>query len=172
MASASRYHGCMRCLLALGLGAALAGIAGVSGCNGGSFPADDGGAEGGFEEGGTDSATSDSSFADAARSDGASADAGFACGQLGGTYTNVKACNTASDCTTIAKGCYCGAQPVIGISKSAAAAATACEMKASSQCALGCANSPGRVAEDGANDVDGGTIQVLCDANRCHSVLR
>jgi hypothetical protein len=39
-------------------------------------------------------------------------------------------------------------------------------------CGLGCANFPGRVAEDGMNDADGGAIEVLCDANRCHTVLR
>ena len=157
----------MRSLLALGT-CALVGIAAVVGCNGGSFPADDGGAG----EGGVDGATSDAPFADAPSTDGASGEAGLSCGQLGGTYENAKACKTASDCTTIARQCYCGAQPIIGISKTAAPAATACEMMAGSQCALGCANFPGRVAEDGSNDVDGGTIEVLCDANRCHTVLR
>lgn len=150
------------------MGFALVAIAMGLGCNGGSFPSDGDAGEGGIGEGGT----TDAPFADAPTSDGASQDAGFACGQLGGTYDSVKACATASDCTTIAKGCYCGAQPVIGISRTAASAATACEMNAASHCALGCANFPGRVAEDGMNDVDGGAIQVQCDANRCNTVLR
>jgi len=45
-------------------------------------------------------------------------------------------------------------------------------MMAGSQCALGCPNAPGRVSEDGKNDIDGGAIIVLCDANRCHTVLQ
>lgn len=150
------------------MGFALAALAMGSGCNGGSFPPDGDAGEGGIGEGGT----IDSSFGDAPTSDGAGVDAGFACGQLGGTYDSVKTCNTASDCTTIAKGCYCGAQPVIGIAKTSAAAAQACEANAGSHCGLGCANFPGRVAEDGNNDADGGAIEVLCDANRCHTVLR
>lgn len=83
-----------------------------------------------------------------------------------------KACTTASDCTTVARGCYCGAQPVIGISKSIGAAAATCEANAAAHCALGCANFPGQVAEDGKNNADGGTITVLCDQNRCHTVLQ
>jgi hypothetical protein len=154
------------------------GVAILVGCSGGSFPPDaDGGLdeaglgeEGGLGDGGT---PREGGLADAKLVEGgSSSDGGFSCAQLGGTYDGVKACTTASDCTTVARGCYCGAQPVIGISKSASAAASACEAMAGSQCALGCPNSPGHVAEDGANDTNGGAIEVLCDAKRCHTVLR
>ena len=159
----------MRAFLALGLALALATVVG---CGGGSFPADaDGGLdEGGLGDGGT---PREGGLTDATSGEGGpSVDGGLTCGQLGATYDSVKACTTASDCTTVARGCYCGAQPVIGISKSASAAASACEAMAGSKCALGCPSSPGHVAEDGANDADGGAIEVLCDAKRCHTVLR
>jgi hypothetical protein len=165
----------MRCLLGLGLTLVGCAASAMVGCHGGSFPPD---ADGGFDEAGPGDERDDGGtqreggLTDARPAEGGSADGGLACGQLGGTYDGVKACNTASDCTTVARSCYCGAQPVIGISKSASAAATACEAMAGSQCALGCANFPGRMAEDGANDGDGGAIEVLCDAKRCHTVLR
>ncbi len=109
-------------------------------------------------------------------SDGAAADtgsdAGLVCGPLGGTYTDAhKTCATASDCGMIGRGCYCGSQPILGISKAFLAAADACELKVAKSCALGCPNAPGRVAEDGRNDIDGGTIKVLCDLGKCHTVL-
>jgi len=89
------------------------------------------------------------------------------------TYTTAdKACTTVADCTTVAIGCYCGAQPVIGIAKSISALATACELQSGMTCARGCANSPGQVAEDGQNAEDGGTIVVKCDANQCHTVVQ
>ncbi len=135
-----------------------AGIAapGDGGLGDGSSPNGDGGLTDGFVvEGSTGS------------------DSGLACGQLGGgDYANSKACTTANDCTTVARGCYCGAQPVIGIAKSFATAAQACEAKAGSECGLGCPNAPGHTAEDGKNDVDGGAIEVLCDVGKCHTVLR
>ena len=165
----------MRSSLALGVcigGATWIALVTSAGCSGGSLPLDDGdGGEGGSESGpGSDAAPSDApSASDAAPTDGGG---GLTCGQLGGDYANAKACATVADCTTIAKGCYCGAQPIIGIAKTEASAAAACEMKAGSQCALGCANFPGHTAEDGNNDADGGTIDVLCDNNRCHTVLR
>jgi hypothetical protein len=82
-----------------------------------------------------------------------------------------KACATVADCTTVAVGCYCGAQPVIGIAKSISALATACEAESAKTCARGCANSPGQVAEDGQNADDGGTIVVKCDMAQCHTVV-
>ena len=97
-------------------------------------------------------------------------DSGGSCTLMGSTYD--KTCATVSDCTTVARGCYCGAQPIVGVAKSAAAAAQACESQAGAMCALCCANFPGRTAEDGKNDVDGGTVQVLCDGNRCHTVVK
>jgi hypothetical protein len=138
------------------------------GCvSGSSLDTGDGG-----PEGGSDGATVDGATVDGATVDGSTADSGFVCGNLGGSYDGQKACTTVADCTTVARGCHCGAQPVIGIAKSFAAAAQSCETKAASQCALGCPNLPGHVAEDGANDVDGGTITVLCDTGKCHTVLQ
>ena len=119
----------------------------------------------------------DSSVPDASPSpDGATVDAGpdggFVCGALGGTYPDaVKPCTSASDCAMIARGCYCGSQPVIGIAKAHLAAAEACEAAARSSCALGCPNAPGRVADDGRNDLEGGTIAVACDLGKCHTLL-
>src|SRR4051794_21344114 len=71
-------------------------------------------------EGGTsDGSLEDGPHADATFMDGAS------CGAIGGTYD--KKCSTAADCATVSRGCYCGATPVLGIAKTAAAAAQACE---------------------------------------------
>jgi hypothetical protein len=172
-----RYHSGMRSSLALGVsvgGVMLVALAVAAGCSGGSYP---GGGDGGGDEGGSgfDASPSDApSGGDATGTDaGPTTDGGgVTCGQLGGDYSSAKACTTAGDCTIIAKECYCGAQPIIGIAKTAAPAAASCETKAGSQCALGCANAPGHVAEDGNNDDDGGTIDVQCDNNRCHTVLR
>jgi hypothetical protein len=89
------------------------------------------------------------------------------------TYDGVnKACGTAADCATIARGCYCGAQPVIGIAKQVQAKAMACEADAMAHCALGCPNMPGQQAEDGQNNQDGGAITVLCDQGACRTVLQ
>jgi hypothetical protein len=71
-----------------------------------------------------------------------------------------------------ARGCYCGQQPVIGVAKSAGAAAAACEKQAGENCGLGCANFPGQVAEDGKSPDDGGTLEVACTANKCVTVVR
>jgi hypothetical protein len=99
---------------------------------------------------------------------GASADGGAACP----TYDAAdKACTTADDCATVARGCYCGPQPVLGIAKALAAKAATCEADAAAHCALGCANMPGQVAEDGKGNQDGGTIGVVCDQGECKTVL-
>ena len=83
-----------------------------------------------------------------------------------------KACMTAADCGMVSKGCHCGAQPVIGVSKSILGDAIACEADAMAHCALGCPSMPGQIAEDGKNNQDGGTITVLCDMKKCHTVLQ
>jgi hypothetical protein len=167
----------MRFLLALGAGSMLLVLAASAfgGCvSGSSLDSGDGGLDGGSDgatvDGASDGATVDGG-SDGAMVD-ASADSGFVCGSLGGSYDGQKACTTVADCTTVARGCHCGAQPIIGIAKSFSTVAEECETKAASQCALGCANFPGHVAEVGANDVDGGTITVLCDAGKCHTVLQ
>lgn len=120
---------------------------------------------------GVDASVPDASPPDSATVD-AGVDGGFVCGALGGTYAGgVKACASAGDCAMIARGCYCGAQPVIGISKAHLAAAEACEAAARRSCALGCPNAPGRVAEDGRNDLEGGTLAVACELGECHTLL-
>jgi hypothetical protein len=67
-------------------------------------------------------------------------------------------------------GCYCGAQPAVGISKTSGSAAAACESKAAAACARGCANFPGRVAQDGKTTVDG-TISVRCSSGTCKTFI-
>jgi hypothetical protein len=120
----------------------------------------------------TDGAATDGALVDGSGGDGGGNDSGDAaatCSALGGTYA--KTCTTVADCTTVARGCHCGQQPVIGVAKSASAAASACEALAQMTCKLGCPSASGRVAEDGNSDVDGGTIEVRCDANVCHTVV-
>ncbi len=140
--------------------------------------ADAGAGDGALGDGSTDSsAFTDGGIIDTGASvDGsaidAGGDAGLACGILGGTYTDAhKVCASVADCAMIARGCFCGAQPIIGIAKEFVAAAEACETKVGKSCPLGCANFPGHVAEDGKNDIDGGSIKVLCDLGKCHTVL-
>jgi hypothetical protein len=162
----------MRILLPLAVGVSLA-IFPAAGCGGG-FGTVGGDPDGGGSPEGSpheDGATADGAVDDsAAITDGSASDGDVACGIKGGTYD--KTCASASDCTTVARGCYCGAQPVVGIAKSAGAGAQACETKAGMDCPLGCANFPGHVAEDGQNDEDGGAIQVFCDNKQCHTAIR
>jgi hypothetical protein len=83
-----------------------------------------------------------------------------------------KTCIDVSDCTMVARGCYCGQQPIRGIKTARAARATACEAKEADECALGCAQLPGKLAEDGQSDQDGGTITVECSVHQCITVVR
>ena len=116
--------------------------------------------------GATDAAVEDAG--DASTNDASAGDGG-ACP----TYDKAsKACTVASDCATVARGCYCGQQPVIGVAQSIAARASACEQEVANTCALGCPNAPGRVAEDGKDDQDGGTIAVDCKAGACTTRVR
>lgn len=88
------------------------------------------------------------------------------------TYTDAdKTCVSVADCATVAVGCYCGSQPVVGISTTLSDLANACETDAANHCALGCASGPGQVAEDGKNALDGGKLTVKCDVGRCHTVV-
>jgi hypothetical protein len=117
-----------------------------------------------------DASPNDAAVADADASDGSTAADGSACVLMGGIYD--KTCATAADCLMVARGCYCGAQPIIGVAKSAQMAAQACESEAQTKCALGCANAPGHVGEDGQNDEGTGrNLEVLCDAGKCHTAL-
>lgn len=148
----------------------LSACAGVYACGGSTtVGTGDGGADasvGNDGSGGADGAATADGGGDEGGTD---VDGAAACPAYDDTN---KACITAADCTTVARGCYCGGQPVIGISKSIGAIAAACEAEAGAHCGLGCANFPGQVAEDGKNNVDGGTIAVLCDNMKCHTVLQ
>lgn len=151
----------MRFLIPCGVGIALLSIFGLgSGCTAGIPAAGDGGVDEGGPRPRGDGSAFDSSVG---------FDSGTNCSMMNATYD--KTCSTASDCTTVARGCYCGSQPVIGIARTAASTAQACEAQAAT-CGLGCPTMSGRTAEDGKSDVDGGTITVLCDSNRCHTVVR
>jgi len=102
-------------------------------------------------------------------SDGSTPDGG-ACALVGATYD--KTCGTAADCLMVAVGCYCGAEPVIGVAKTAQPAAQACESQAEKSCALGCAKTTGHVGEDGQNDEGTGrNLETLCDAGKCYTAL-
>lgn len=124
--------------------------------------------------GSSTSTSSEGGVADASSEDGttndAAADTGDGCVLMGGTYD--KTCTTAADCLMVSRGCFCGAQPIIGVAKSAQPAAQTCEHEAEKKCALGCANAPGHVGEDGQNDEGTGrNLEVRCDDNKCHTVL-
>ena len=75
---------------------------------------------------------------------------------------DLAACATANDCRIVYRGCYCGEQLAYGVAAKYFAAQAACESAAASSCALGCANSPGHMAQDGRSDLDGGVIAVRC----------
>jgi hypothetical protein len=77
--------------------------------------------------------------------------------------SEIAVCSDDSDCTTYFDGCYCGAQPMNGVDVTHAAATRTCEAAAAEHCALGCANFPGFIAEDG-NMVDSSAmISVHCE---------
>lgn len=85
-------------------------------------------------------------------------------------------CTTDTDCTTLARGCYCGAQPVDGVLRRYAEAAGVCEARNSMNCALGCAVFPGQQAQDGRTVTDGGVVAVRCEQDggvgRCRTYVR
>ena len=72
-------------------------------------------------------------------------------------------CSSDSDCTTYVDGCYCGAQPMNGVNVTHASAVSACEAGAAEHCALGCANFPGFIAEDGAMVDSAAMVAVHCE---------
>jgi len=83
-----------------------------------------------------------------------------------------KACVVEGDCTTVGVGCHCGPEPVLGVAKRVAAAAATCEATRADECVLKCSRGPGREAEDGNVEGDGGTIVVTCDSGRCRTIVR
>ncbi|MBI5516278.1 MAG: hypothetical protein HY909_21005 [Deltaproteobacteria bacterium] len=85
-------------------------------------------------------------------------------------------CALDGDCAMVARGCYCGQQPVEGVTRGAFAAVAACEAVAAGSCALGCANMPGQRAQDGRSADDGGVLAVRCardgGAGACQTFVR
>jgi hypothetical protein len=113
------------------------------------------GADGSTPDGGTNDAASNvdsASFFDAAACSGLQA-------------REVTACEKASDCDIVYRGCYCGQQPAVGVATAFSMLMAACEQKAAQECALGCATLPGHIAQDGKNDADGGAVNVRCDSS-------
>lgn len=76
---------------------------------------------------------------------------------------DLASCSADADCATVTAGCYCGAQPVNGVAHKYATAAQGCEETAASACALGCANGPGMLAQDGKTAEAVTSIGFHCD---------
>lgn len=76
--------------------------------------------------------------------------------------SDLAACTTDADCATVEIGCYCGLRPVNGVAVKYARAAQSCEDAAASACALGCANGPGLMAQDGKQAAPGTPVAVRC----------
>jgi hypothetical protein len=143
------------------------------GTEGGVTPAGDGASDGGPRDGApVDGGSSNGGFVDAASTDGGASDGGsidapwtdsatFSCAA---PPSDLASCATTNDCGIAAKGCYCGQELEYGVATKYLAAQAACEQAAASGCALGCANFPGHMAQDGHSDIDGGTISVRCAA--------
>ena len=72
------------------------------------------------------------------------------------------ACGADDECAAIARGCYCGDQPVEGVNRRYAEAAGVCEARSRMFCAVGCAMSLNQRTEDGRTVADGGVIDVRC----------
>jgi hypothetical protein len=72
-------------------------------------------------------------------------------------------CSVDTDCTTVAIGCYCGAQPVNGVARKYAVTAGSCEDTAASTCARGCATQAKLVAQDGTMVNPGTALGSYCD---------
>ena len=72
-------------------------------------------------------------------------------------------CSVDSDCTTVALGCHCGAQPVNGVARKYAQTAHGCEETAATTCALGCATQPGLMTQDGGKADLGTVLAARCD---------
>ena len=85
-------------------------------------------------------------------------------------------CVTDDECATIARGCYCGAQPVDGVKRRSVEAAAVCEARSGAACALGCAVFPGQRTQDGQTVTDGGVVAVRCardgGVGRCATYAR
>lgn len=77
--------------------------------------------------------------------------------------SDLTACSVDADCTTVAVGCYCDAQPVNGVARRYATTAQSCEEAAATTCALGCASELKLVAQDGIKTEVDATVAARCD---------
>jgi hypothetical protein len=85
---------------------------------------------------------------------------------------DLAACSVDADCTTVAIGCYCGAQPVNGVAHKYAVTAGSCEVTAASTCARGCATQPKLVAQDGTMVDPGTALGSYCDHSGASAVCK
>jgi hypothetical protein len=76
---------------------------------------------------------------------------------------DLAACSVDTDCSTVAVGCYCGAQPVNGVARKYATTARSCEETSASACALGCASELALMTQDGTKAKVGTTVAARCD---------
>lgn len=81
-------------------------------------------------------------------------------------------CTVDADCTTVAMGCYCGAQPVNGVARKYATTARSCEDTAASTCALGCATQPKLLAQDGSMVSPDTVLAARCDHSGATAVCK
>lgn len=85
---------------------------------------------------------------------------------------DLAACAVDADCTTVAIGCYCGAQPVNGVARKYAVTAGSCEETAAGTCALGCATRAQLVVQDGTMVNPGTTLGAHCDRSGAAPVCK
>jgi hypothetical protein len=83
--------------------------------------------------------------------------------------SDLAACTNATDCGSVALGCYCGQQPVTGVGLKYQAAATSCETAAAASCPLACPVQAGQKADDGKTIPDGTSPTVACDSGMCRT---
>ena len=81
-------------------------------------------------------------------------------------------CSVDADCTTVAIGCYCGAQPVNGVARKYAVTAGSCEDTAANTCALGCATRAQVVVQDGTMVNPGTALGARCDHSGATAVCK
>ena len=85
---------------------------------------------------------------------------------------DLAACAADADCTTVAIGCYCGAQPVNGVARKYADTARSCETTAASSCALGCATQSKVVIQDGTLVDPSTVLGAYCDHSGATAVCK
>lgn len=132
-----------------------------------STSTDDGGAASDAGAGGEAAASEGGSALDGSLGDGGASDAGtYRCSSGGGPSSGVPAefanCTQPSDCALVKIGCYCGNQPVVGVSRAYVQAAAQCEDQHAASCALGCALGLDLQAQDGKVTTDILEISLKC----------